>query len=367
MGPEHAQALTQRLITQWAPANIILVGIAARFDDEINLGDVLVSQQVFFYNPAKDTPEKLKYRPQGYPCSQTLIRQAEAMSLDGKVVGHWRTEAKKTAIAEADKLLADPPKPKPGCPPFNMLVAQDELRTHEPRIYFGTIASGSTVIDNPATKQELLALHGKLLGAEMEGAGMMFAVWNEELPPSAVVIKGVSDYADGSKSQTDAKIYWRRLATENSVRMAIEIIQRGRIRPLNTDRFYLDLTKGSPAEAWSVLKEKSVGAAALAFPRLVIPEGPITELRLNYSARDNNGPLPILVAKVRYTDRAGETATMDIKGDKLSWKIEWPRSPIGPQPIGLFFLVQGTPQVVDFKVSTAEGQPPTTASWVPQS
>jgi nucleoside phosphorylase len=363
MGPPYAQSLTRKVIAKWDPAYLILVGIAARFDNEIRLGDVLVSQQIFYYDPAKAAASGLKIRPEGYPCSQTLIRQAEALSMDAEDAQLWRIEAKKTAALVADNLRDNPPLPNEAGIPFDLDAAEKELRAHDPKVYFGTVASGSLVIDSPEKKKELLSSHGKIIGAEMEGAGMMIAVWDEEMPPAAVVIKGVSDYADGNKAQDDAKKYWRRLATENSFRMAVDLIRRGRIKALNADRFHLEPSKGSAAEARAVLGTKSVGAANLAFPRLVVPHGPLSELRIKFEVLGSGGELlGISDGRVRYFDRAGKPVQEDLSGNRQSWSIEWPMSPIGPGPIGLYLVVQGTPQQANFSAAIYN-RGPEQATW----
>lgn len=60
MGPLDALNLTRALIDRWDPAHIVLVGIAGSFQREIGLGDVIVSQQVFYYDPAKAEEGGLK-------------------------------------------------------------------------------------------------------------------------------------------------------------------------------------------------------------------------------------------------------------------------------------------------------------------
>ena len=45
------------------------------------------------------------------------------------------------------------------------------------------MASGNKVIANHEKKKELLKLHGKIIAAEMEGAGVLHAAtWQQETP-----------------------------------------------------------------------------------------------------------------------------------------------------------------------------------------
>jgi len=66
MGPLSAQSLTAKVIERWDPAYIIVVGVAGSFNKDVKLGDVIVSQQIFYYDPAKATTKGFKYRAQGY-------------------------------------------------------------------------------------------------------------------------------------------------------------------------------------------------------------------------------------------------------------------------------------------------------------
>jgi len=69
----------------------------------------------------------------------------------------------------------------------------------KPSIHFGLIASGDTVMKSGEDRDEIAA-RGKVIGFEMEGAG----VW-DNFP--CIVIKGVCDYADSHKNKK-----WQRYA-----------------------------------------------------------------------------------------------------------------------------------------------------------
>ncbi|SRR6266478_382751 len=100
-GPLGAHALTASLVRRWDPAYIILVGIAGTFDKDVKLGDVIVSQQIFYYDPGKAVGGEIQYRPEGYPCSATLIRQAAAVSLDPRLFPEWQQLARRSAREKA--------------------------------------------------------------------------------------------------------------------------------------------------------------------------------------------------------------------------------------------------------------------------
>jgi nucleoside phosphorylase len=80
------------------------------------------------------------------------------------------------------------------------------LRSHEPKVHFGTVASGSLAVASEQMQARLLSLHGKIAASEMEGAGMLAQTFTHEMPTPAILIKGISDHAD-QMSATGAN--WR--------------------------------------------------------------------------------------------------------------------------------------------------------------
>src|SRR5215471_6564001 len=188
MGPLEAQDLTSKMIRRWDPAYIVLVGIAGSFNKEIRLGDIVVSQQVFYFDPGKAEGKRIKYRPQGYPCSMTLIRQQEALALDKAAFTAWQKAARSSAGEKVRKLKRDALNEKKSAKEKGQ-AGHTALRAHCPKVHFGTIASGSLVVASKAKQRELLALHGKILATEMEGAGVLHATFRTEIPTPAIVIK----------------------------------------------------------------------------------------------------------------------------------------------------------------------------------
>lgn len=359
MGVTQALSLTRSLIARWNPAYVLLVGIAGSFSKDVTFGDVLVSQQVFYYDPGKAVEEGIEYRPEGYPCSIVLIRQLNALVQDKIVMGRIQSAANARATERAARVKV--PTDKKKAKGFNLKAARGELRAHFPKIRFGTLASGSLVVASKTKQRELLGLHGKILGTEMEGAGMMIGTFREEMPPAAVVVKGVSDAADEDKAKADAKEYWRELAKENSARVAVELIRRGKIRSLNADDFELDPRLESVAEATRILRSKSHGASPLAFPGLVVPRGPLTELRVAFAVRGKSGPLDVLEAVIRYVDLNGEVRPISLAPGQNTWGID---IPFTTAPVGLFILADGEPTAVQFEVGNSYKR--LKEEWVPR-
>jgi nucleoside phosphorylase len=341
MGPLDASNLTTRMIERWDPAHILLVGIAGSFASDVKLGDVLVSQQVFYYDPGKATASEIRYRPQGYPASVALTRQLEAIRLDATAMREFRTEARNSA-ATLSRAAA---RQKGGGRLSKTLLA------HEPEVHFGTVASGSLVIASAQKRKELLRLHGKILGTEMEGAGMMHAAYyHGEIPTPAILIKGISDLSNKTKDQLDRLGHWRTLAKENPVRLALAMIRRGRLGALDTDQYEMNLATDSPVAARDVLGQVNPGMAVLAFPRLILPSGPLTRLHLEMEVQGKSGPVEILQRVVDYwapdgPRRAGPALPPTGAGVRVSETIE-------PRPVAMYLMLRERPTAIRFKVET---------------
>jgi nucleoside phosphorylase len=357
MGPQQAHALTAKVIQRWDPAYIVLVGIAGSFHKSVRLGHVIVSVQVFFYDPGKATKFGIEYRPEGYPCSATLVRQAKALTLDDSFkawqrAGQSSAQTKaKAAQSKAKRARAFRPKATKKRSHKRSSSLQ-ELRTHVPKAHFGTVASGSLVITSKQIQARLLSLHGKIIGTEMEGAGMLSQTFTHARPTPCIVIKGISDHADPDKAAADEEEYWRALGGENAGRFLLALLRRGRIRPLHTDEFTLDATRG-PTELTRrfVPDTGSPGVAYLGFPWLVLPNGPITRLSIETVPMDNAGnQLAIHKLVVNYVGVDGKAVSVSDPPDE---PIVLSR--LSAHPVQLYLLLGGTADSVRFHVKTPAG------------
>ncbi|SDP04586.1 5'-methylthioadenosine/S-adenosylhomocysteine nucleosidase [Afipia sp. GAS231] len=338
MGPVPATLLTQHIIARWNPAHIILLGIAGSFSKDIRLGDVIVSQQIFYYGPGKQTDKGIQYRPEGYPCSMVLVRQLQALTMDRKRMTSLRAEANRSARKKATKA----PKTLKG-------KDLDAVRSHKPDTYFGTVASGELVVASQKKQKDLLKLHGKILGTEMEGAGVLHAAFfSGDDPVSAILVKGISDHADHLKAHEDEKKCWRTLATENSIRLVLSLLRSGRIKPLQTDEFSLDLTRSTLAELGNRINlSVAPGVAVLGFSRLVLPKGPLTRLAIEITpTSEDNRTLRIVTGVVEHLDLHGKLVATEIPADARKIEIE----NVGPSPVGIYLMLAGTAKHVHFLV-----------------
>ncbi|UKZ73018.1 hypothetical protein TrVFT333_000657 [Trichoderma virens FT-333] len=89
----------------------------------------------------------------------------------------------------------------------------NDARAQEPVIHFGAIASGDTVMNSGAHRDEI-SREQNVIAFETEGAG----AW-EELP--CIIVKGVCNYADCHKSDK-----WQRFAAATSASAAKAMLER---------------------------------------------------------------------------------------------------------------------------------------------
>lgn len=151
-------------IELWKPAALIMVGIAFGASREKHRpGDVLVAQQIIPYEGQR-VGKKKSFRSAISPPGLTLLDRFR------NSVGWQFQRPDGTAVT----------------------------------VHSGQVLSGEKLIDNPKFKLELLKEFPEAIGGEMEGAGMVAAATLHKT--EWILIKGVVDWADGSKSKTYQKM-----------------------------------------------------------------------------------------------------------------------------------------------------------------
>ncbi|MEU4150476.1 5'-methylthioadenosine/S-adenosylhomocysteine nucleosidase [Streptomyces sp. NPDC026659] len=188
-GNQGAAVLTERAIQMIRPDAVFFTGIAGGMKDDLTLGDVVVATRVFAYHGGKQE-STFKTRPETWPASHRLEQAARFAALDP----HWA---------------------------HVLLPAGREA----PEVHFKPIAAGEVVVNARASAlQDLLDEHYNGVAAiETEGAGFAGAASLADQVP-ALVIRGISDWADGSKQQTDAGGF-QLVAADNAAAMTIAVVK----------------------------------------------------------------------------------------------------------------------------------------------
>ncbi|MFD8811959.1 nucleosidase [Streptomyces sp. NPDC059627] len=168
-GNHAAATLTERAINWVSPRAVFFTGIAGGRKKDLALGDVIVATQVWAYQGGRQEADGLKARPRSW--ETTFELQQVARYVDR---GAW-TER-----------ISPPPNPLP-------------------RIHLKPILAGEIVLDSAGSElDEYLDLHYNGAAAiETEGAGFASAAHLAGGVPF-MVVRGISDRADGTKSDSDA-------------------------------------------------------------------------------------------------------------------------------------------------------------------
>lgn len=196
MGRVQAALATNDAIRRWQPEYVILVGIAGGFRGvrpELELGDVLVADEIIDYELQKIRPEGPEIRDKRPPLSIRLLTAAQ------NFLGDWTS-----AVTQS--------RPVPG----------------RPKSLFGPIATGDKVVNDLATIRKLLERFPKLMGVEMEAGGAGSAALRAET--NFFMVRGVSDFADGTKNSSTIT-NWRNYACDVAAAYALSLLRSGLLPP----------------------------------------------------------------------------------------------------------------------------------------
>jgi adenosylhomocysteine nucleosidase len=189
-GNHPAAVLAERAIAEFSPSAVLFVGVAGALKPTVELGDVVVASQVYAYHGGRADDDGLKARPRGWEISH----QAGQIAQHVMRTGGWAT---------------------------------DPL----PKVHFGPIAAGEVVQDSLSSEHArwVRQHYNDALAIEMEAAGVAQAAHlNRALP--IVVVRGISDRADGSKTATDGESWQERAvahAADFAEALARELVAQG--------------------------------------------------------------------------------------------------------------------------------------------
>lgn len=168
-GNPQAALIAQDVINWAHPSAVIFVGIAGSLKHDVSVGDVVAATQILAYDGGKQTPDGFKARPRAWDSAHNLLQAAQ----------------------EADSTKS-------------WLTFLPDNVTPAPQVHFKPIATGSVVMDaaDSALSQLLDTSYNNAVAIEMEGGGAALAAHNAGVP--MLVIRGISDPANGTKAASDA-------------------------------------------------------------------------------------------------------------------------------------------------------------------
>jgi 8-oxo-dGTP diphosphatase len=186
-GNHPAAVLTERAIAKFAPVAVLFVGVAGGRPQNVALGDVVVATHIYAYHGGTSEDDGFKARPRVWEIS------------------HGPDQIARHVARSAD---------------WSRGLSSDR---RPPRIWFGPIAAGEVVQDS-ATSDQARVIHehyNDAMAVEMESAGVAQAAHlNQSLP--VIVVRGISDKADGTKTATDG-LNWQPKAAANAAAFAVAL------------------------------------------------------------------------------------------------------------------------------------------------
>jgi adenosylhomocysteine nucleosidase len=183
-GNHPAAVLAERAIAEFDPAALLFVGIAGALWPGISIGDVIVATHVYAYHGGTSEDDGLKARPRVWEVSHECDQIARHVARTGSWVDG----------------------PPAGAGP--------------PQVRFGPVAAGEIVQDSAISEHArwVREKYNDALAIEMEAAGVAQAGHlNRSLP--VMVVRGISDRADGTKAATDSA-HCQPLAAANAAAFA---------------------------------------------------------------------------------------------------------------------------------------------------
>ncbi len=185
-GPGGSQEAVRKGIEALAPSVVVLVGIAFGVNEQKQaIGDILVSQQIWLYELQRIGKDEIIPRGDKPHASTWLIDRFRGADL------YW-----------------------------------DETKA---KVRFGVVLSGEKLVDDIDYREQLKKFEPEAIGGEMEGAGLYVASLEKKV--DWIVVKAISDWADGKKAEDkDAR---QQLAATNAASFVIHALQQA---PLKRDR-----------------------------------------------------------------------------------------------------------------------------------
>lgn len=229
-GNQRAAALAERAISHYRPDLAMLVGVAGRLHDDLSLGDVVVARKVYAIHGGKEDAAGFRPRPETWSPRHGHVQRAERIAESGI----WRD------------------------------ALPDQSRS-DSRAVVRPIASGEIVLDSGESPSAYLIKqhYDDAAAIEMEGAGVALAgQLNESLP--VVVLRGISDFADGRKEDAD-RAGWQQHAARNAAAFAVTLLAD--LVPMRVVEEHL--LSGEPARQTLAVSELGSGRYTNAVPLLV--------------------------------------------------------------------------------------------------
>jgi len=199
MGMPAMSVITTKAIMRWNPKLIILCGIAAGARKDTKIGDVLAPERIYVHDSGKDDETK------GFLHDRWTVMTDPLLIRDLK---DYRDEYTTSIIDE-----------------WIFKRGAGEIVQREVNLHTGPLASGNVVVNSKEHMGELKEDERKIIGLEMEGYAVLFAVrWTFPDRTRGLILKSVCDhgYEKGDQHQafaafTSARFAYNFLTKSNAI------------------------------------------------------------------------------------------------------------------------------------------------------
>lgn len=196
MGMPEAATLCSKIIHNFRPRLVIMVGICGGRSSKVNLGDIVVADPVWDWGSGKisSVGNRTKFEPAPDQIRLDVDIRSQVKALSSNA----------SAMAEIKK-LATGKKP------------EFELKVH-----IKPLVSGASVVAHKKTFDSLLIQHRDVHALEMEAYGIAAAARGSGKPrPKFLIAKSVCDYADKDK-EDDFQEYSANVSAQFIMRFLLE-------------------------------------------------------------------------------------------------------------------------------------------------
>lgn len=181
-GSNASAVITTDIINQFDPTYIVKIGIAAGYKSDVELGDVVISNQVFIHDYTKEEDEKSRIRHEPYRIGPNLHNAVDNFRWDGPLKNIENFKDKSECV-------------------------------------IGHIASGNKLIRSKATLDKIREItHDKVIALEMEGGGIATAA--NQKNKEFMIINGISDYGDNEKNDK-----WHEFSADAASKYFVDLLK----------------------------------------------------------------------------------------------------------------------------------------------
>lgn len=210
-GLTKAAQLTEKFLNAFSISMVVLIGIAGGIDSDLKLGDVVIPNGISDYLlDSKAIPKgKTSYE------LQPSINTWNINPILIEYIRHFRYQ-NKNIFEKWQKDMND----------FRQEIKAD-LITESPNYKIGHLASGNILSGSESFKEELRSRDRKYFAIDMETAGVVRAVFNRSKPPLTLILRGISDFSDRTKSKIDktSKGLYRKYAVYSAIKFFLVFLK----------------------------------------------------------------------------------------------------------------------------------------------